>query len=1114
MLPKGQYNPKENEAEMLKFWLDGKYYKPEFEPKQNKVLNKDEEKDDKRETFTIILPPPNANGNLHLGHMSGYAYQDIMGRYNRMKGKKVLLLPGKDHAGIQTEVVFEEQLRAKGKTKKDLGRESFYRACYEFCMKNSERARSQEQKIGLSADFDRELFTLDPRVVENVLKAFELMYKDGHIYRGKRLINWCPRCQSALADIDTEFKDSETKFVYFKYGFTEPDKEAINIKNKFAGNNVTWKYRDNKNRQGEKTPFTIGTTEEYKLKGEDLQVFGLGFDKLPASGETFTTKAIGILMKLNGNFRLITVAEDFAGDIKEELNKVFTFEIARAAGAHIILFDEYKEDKFYNNGFVMGTVRIETKFGDTAIAVDPDDERYKEYVGKSYDVRTLFGTSKINIISDNAVEESFGTGMVKITPAHSPEDWDIAQRHPKETMPEKQVIDFFGKLNHMAGKYEGMEVKPARETIIEDMKKEGMIVHIDENYKNRIRICERCKHEIEPLISHQWFVNTKPFKDKAKKLVEDGLTEIMPEGKKKTYFEWMKAPEDWCITRQLWWGYRIPVWYKGKRQEFVTETGEVREKIGDKVITSPEDYKDYLEVSINNPESSATSDHGSHTPHLTVIRHGETILNQRGVFAARMPIPLNDNGKENAQKFAKELKDNFDIIITSPTTRAYETAEIISKEKNIPLKVMDLIDDRDMGIAQGFTWEEFEKKFPDIAKENSREVQDNIPESESIKDVETRVDQFLEEIKKNYSDKKILVVTHVSIIRVLKRKLWGMSHEESRAFDPKHLELHKFNLEGSNHTGERVNEIDRTSDFGPRTSPEWFQDEDVLDTWFSSGQWPFLTLNANEDDFDKFYPTQVMETGWDILLFWVTRMMLLNPYRAEKAGLREEKSQIPFSNVYLHGLVLDKNGVKMSKSKGNGIDPFEMMEKYGTDALRFSFVVGNSIGQNYRLYEEKIESYKNFCNKIWNASRFVFMNTEDVEGKEIENITEDDLQYESNKKILTHVRKVKEDTTKFIDKFLFGLAAQTIYEEFWHGFCDVEIEESKIHIYTFKDKETGEIKSEPKEDEKKETKRVLIFALKEYLKMLHPFIPFITERLWREVPKVSTDHESIMYSQW
>ncbi len=907
MLPKGPYQPQLTESEILKFWLDNKFYSPEYRSEKELSTAKEEN----REAFTIVLPPPNANGNLHLGHMSGYAYQDLMGRLARMQGKKVLLLPGKDHAGIQTEVVFEKELEKQGKSKKELGREKFYQLCYDFCTQKAENARNQEKKIGLSADFDRELFTLDPKIVKEVMKAFELMYQDNLIYRDKRIINWCTRCQSALADIDTEFKDSVSPFYYFKYSFINPEPEAIRLKNQFEGQIINWEVKQSQNKDGESLPpFILG---EY----ENTEIIGIGYNDTTIVSNR-KGKVVGIEMRLDNKFRIVVINENFDGDIKTEISKVFLFESRLYAGAHIILFDEYPDNKYYTNGFILGTVRPETKFGDTALAVDPDDQRYKNYVNNKFDVQTLIGTTTITIIADNAVDEGFGTGMVKVTPAHSIEDWDIAQRHKNKAMPEKQVIGFDGKLNHLTGRYEGMTVKEARKAMIPDMVKSGTLVYLDNNYTNRIRICERCKYPIEPLISYQWFVDTKPLKTEAKRLVEQGFTNIMPEGKKKTYIQWMNTEEDWCITRQLWWGYRLPVWYKGKREQYITETGEVKEKIAGKIIDRTEDYKGLLQVRSDNPNTNSAD--------------------------------------------------------------------------------------------------------------------------------------------------------------------------------------------------------------------EWQQDTDVLDTWFSSGQWPFVTLMVKDGDYENFYPTQVMETGWDILLFWVTRMMLLNPYRANHYNKNIDRTQktssnilnfkdqenkiIPFKSVYLHGLVLDKNGVKMSKSKGNGIDPFEMMQKYGTDALRFSFIKGNSVGQNYRLYEEKIASNRNFCNKIWNASKFVLFNIDDNADKLI-TLTQQELSLtDSDKVFLKHIEGLITETTRRLSDFQFGIAADELYDSFWHQFADIYLEQIKTRLYT-KDRDGNPINTTSVEKESRLSAQwMLLYSLEVYLKLLHPFMPFITENIWQALPKHNSESETIMYSRW
>jgi len=1118
MLPKGPYQPQLTESEILKFWLDNKFYAPEYRSERklstaylpqhltSEIPGKSRTtSEDDRETFTIILPPPNANGNLHLGHMSGYAYQDLMGRFARMQGKKVLLLPGKDHAGIQTEVVFERELEKEGISKRELGREEFYRRCYEFCMEKSENARSQEQKIGLSADFDRELFTLDPKIVAEVMKAFELMYKDGLVYRDKRIINWCPRCQSALADIDTEFKDSVSPFYFFKYGFLEPEQDAVKIKNDFKKlEEVEWVFERATTIDGkEKYPFALGTIKGgYNIEVGEMYVHCLGFDNEKLKkGDILKGKPYAILMRLNNKFSLILTNPDFKGDLDKELLKLW--EIAeskkRDAGIYFIKFDEYPEDKFYTNGFVLGTVRPETKFGDTALAVDPDDERYKEYVGKEFEVRTLTGTAKIKVIADKAVDENFGTGMVKVTPAHSMEDWEIAQRHKEDAMPEKQVINFDGKLNHLTGKYEGMTVKEARKAMIPDMKEAGMLVYLDENYQNRIRICERCKHPIEPLISYQWFVDTKPLKAEAKRLVEQGFTEIMPEGKKKTYMQWMDTEEDWCITRQLWWGYRLPVWYKGKREQYITETGEVKEKIADKVIEKVEDYEGLLSVGIDAPDGLSSND----TIQLTVVRHAQSEHNKSGVYAGKFDADLSEEGRLAAETLAKDFTGDFDVIITSPLKRTRQTAEILNKDLKLKLETNDLLVERDYGNLEGLSWEEFEQKFPEEAAQNFEHFQPKLEKGETIAQVEERIDKFLNWLKES-GYKNPLIVTHAGIIRIFERKLSELTPEQSRELGLENLTIRNYKLtdHGIDHT--ETNSTNKS---------EWQQDEDVLDTWFSSGQWPFVTLMAKAGDYENFYPTQVMETGWDILLFWVTRMMLLNPYRARLYQESDEKI-VPFKHVYLHGLVLDKNGIKMSKSKGNGIDPFEMMQKYGTDALRFSFVKGNSVGQNYRLYEEKIAANRNFCNKIWNASKFVMFNIEDNADKLL-NLDRAELKFtDDDKDFLEQIDKLTAETTRRLTEFQFGVAAEELYESFWHQFADIYLEQIKTRLYT-KDRDGNPINTAPEEQESRLAAQwVLLYSLGVYLKLLHPFMPFITENIWQSLPKKEEEAETIMYSRW
>ncbi len=1156
MLPKGQYNPKETEGEILKFWLENKFYRPEYvsekklstayvgqrtedteqrsEVRGQKISNDPStslrtENDERqaengerrtenggqrskfkdqgsrikgeRETYTNILPPPNANGNLHLGHMSGYAYQDLMGRFQRMIGKKVLLLPGKDHAGIQTEVVYERDVLDKqGIKKRELGREEFYKRCYQFCMEQAENARQQEKNLGLSADFDRELFTLDPRIVDEVLKTFIDFYNDDLIYRDKRLINWCPRCYTALADIDTEYKDSEGQFVYFKYAFPEPDEYILKIKRKYA-NKKTIAVVERK--KGQECVNSKGEKYQWKfdyygyIEGEanpndddDLDVIFIGFEEGLEMGDKLEGIAIGIMMRLDGDHKLLVAKEGTAEDI---INKIildlYDMFPKKFGGVHLIKFADYPDDKFYRNGFVIGTVRPETIFGDTAIACNPDDERYQEFIDKEIELLGPQGKVKMKIIGDSAVDKEFGTGLLKVTPAHAKEDWEIAMRH-KEIMPEKQCIGFDGKMNHLAGKYKGMWVKEARKQMLEDMKNDGLLVRIEESYKNRVQICERCKYPIEPLVSYQWFLDTKPLKAKARELVEKGFTNIMPEGKKNVYLNWMDQPEDWCITRQLWWGYRVPVWYKSQPEEYVTESGEVKEKIGEKIMHTRDDYKKAMLVAQKPPGIN-----------LTVVRHGESEGNVLGLLCGQTDYKLTENGKQKAHELSSTIEKErakFDLIISSTLSRARETAEILNKKLNVEIIESDLLMERNEGDLTG-------KKLSDLSEIESKkfQFQDNVPNGESISDVENRIDKFIDWVRNNYSDKKnILIVTHAGPIRVFLRKLGGLTLEESRKHRLENLETIDLTISENN----------------------WVQDEDVLDTWFSSGQWPVLTLLASEahKDFKEYYPTQVMETGWDILIFWVTRMMLLCPYKATKV-LHLEKGELegvdgniiaPFKNVYLHGLVLDKNGVKMSKSKGNGIDPFEMMQKYGTDALRLSFVVGNKVGQNYRLFEEKIEGFRNYCNKIWNVSKFILMNLENA-GFDPVGINKEDLKYaDDDEKMLNHIQELIESSTKNMHNFNFGITAQNLYESLWHTFADEYIEKVKTRIYT-KDREGNSINTSVEaQDSRKSALWVLWYCLDTYMRLLHPFIPFITEKIWGAIPKSVDEAETLMYAQW
>jgi broad specificity phosphatase PhoE len=484
-------------------------------------------------------------------------------------------------------------------------------------------------------------------------------------------------------------------------------------------------------------------------------------------------------------------------------------------------------------------------------------------------------------------------------------------------------------------------------------------------------------------------------------------------------------------------------------------------------------------------------DNGSQL-NISVLRHGETEYNKLAKFHGITDIELNKTGREQAHEAKEKLGADYDVIISSPLKRARQTAKIVNEKLGLEIIENDLLKERDFGNLEGLTWEEFSEQYPNEASKNHKDFQPELEKGETIEDVEKRLREFINWLKTS-GYKNPLIVTHAGVIRVIERKLNNLTPEQSRENDPKNLELRNYKL----------------------SVAEWVQDEDVLDTWFSSGQWPYLTLMVKEGDFDEFYPTQVMETGWDILLFWVTRMMLLNPYRAKKLNPEGTDEQIvPFKNVYLHGLVLDKNGIKMSKSKGNGIDPFEMMQKYGTDALRYSFIKGNSAGQNYRLYEEKVSSNRNFCNKIWNASKFVLFNIEDC-GEKLINTNQTELNFtQDDEEMLEHIDKLAVETTRRLEEFKFGIAADELYESFWHYFADVYLEKIKTRLYT-KDRDGNAINTSEEEMESRFSAQWLIlYSLETYLKLLHPFIPFLTEKIWQSLPKRDEESESIMYSEW
>ncbi len=702
------YEPGKIEEKWYNFWLEQGYFTPKIDPE--------------KKPFVIIMPPPNVTGELHLGHALTDTLEDIMVRWHRMKGEPTLWLPGADHAGIATQVVIEQQLAQRGQTKDDIGRENFTKLAWEWANERREGIRQQHQMLGASCDWTRECFTLDKAPSKAVRTAFVRLYQKGLIYRGERMINWCPRCQTALSDLEVDHKDIMGHLYYIRYPLANSD----------------------------------------------------GF---------------------------ITVA----------------------------------------------TTRPETFFGDTAVAVNPADERYKNFIGKNVTLPII--NKEIPIIADEAVDPSFGTGALKITPAHDPTDFEVAQRH---NLPLVNIMNPDATLNENANSYKGMERFTCRDKVIADLRDKGLLEKI-EPYPHSVGHCNRCQTMIEPQVSMQWFIQTQPLAKTAIEAVREGSISIIPEHFTKVYFDWMENIRDWCISRQLWWGHRIPVWY------------------------------------------------------------------------------CQDCGKPTA-------------AVDEPT-----------------------------------------------------------------------------------------VCTHCG-------------------------------------------------------SKQIIQDPDVLDTWFSSALWTHSTLGwpDDTDDLRYFYPTSVMETGYDILFFWVARMIMM--------GL-EDTDRIPFHTVYLHGLIRDESGEKMSKLRGNVINPSEAIAKYGVDALRFALTTGSSLGNDINLGKGKLESSRNFANKLWNATRFIFqsMDAEPLKGQ-VWQIGIEKPQRIEDRWIHSQLNGLIKNVTKLMEEFQFGEASQQIYDFIWSKFCDWHIEIAKIRL---RDHSTPS------------PLPFLVNTLEVSLRLLHPFMPCITEELWQNLKQRLPDESQL-----
>ncbi len=693
---------KKRESEIYKNWEENGYFSP--------VIDKD------KKPFVISMPPPNVTAKLHIGHALDDTIQDILIRYHRMLGEPTLYVPGTDHASIATEVKVVEKLKKEGKSKESLGREKFLEEAWKWKEEYGGKIVEQQRKLGLSCDWQRARFTMDEGCSKAVLEVFERLYNEGIIYKGERLVNWCPECKTPISDIEVEYEEQKSNL---------------------------WHIR-------------------YKIENSD-------------------------------------------------------------------------------NYVVVATTRPETMLGDTAVAVNPNDDRYKDIVGKRVFLPIV--NKYIPVVADRYVDMEFGTGVVKITPAHDPNDFKVGKRHDLEVI---NILNEDGTLNEKAGKYEGMTTLEAREEIVKELKDIGALVKIEPHVHN-VGSCYRCHHTIEPYISNQWFVRMEELAKPAIEAVKNGDIKFIPKRFEKIYLNWMENIEDWCISRQLWWGHRIPAYY-------CKECG--------KVTVSKE--------------------------HITTCECGGEVV----------------------------------------------------------------------------------------------------------------------------------------------------------------------------------------------------QDEDTLDTWFSSALWPFSILGwpDNTEDYSYFYPNSVLVTGYDIITFWVSKMIFSGLHYTNK---------IPFENVYIHGLVRDSQGRKMSKSLGNGVDPIEVIENYGTDALRFSLTQNISAGNDMRYMPEKLETARNFANKLWNAAKFVNMYIDDIAVENVENFLPAD------KWILTKLSKLEKEVKDNLDKYELGVPLQKLYDFIWSDFCDWYIEIVKTRLY---DKETNPFSYSV-------AVWTLNHVLVQVIKMLHPYMPFITEEIYQNL---HTDKNSIM----
>ncbi len=908
-MPLKEYNPKEIEEKWYKIWLEHDLFKADNE-------------DTTRPYFSVVMPPPNVTGTLHIGHALNMTLQDVVVRMKRQKGFNTLWLPGFDHAGIATQWVVTRQLKEKGINKFDLGREQFIEKVWEWVPVARDKIKQQIEKLGASCDWSRQRFTLDEGFSRAVREAFFKLYEEGLIYKAPYIVNWDPVDRTAISDLEVIYEEKNGKIWYIKYPLED----------------------------------------------------GSGY---------------------------ITVA----------------------------------------------TTRPETMLGDTAVAVNPEDERYKDLIGKKIrlplapEERTTWDGKKISnlipIIADEYVDPEFGTGAVKITPAHDPNDFEVGKRH---SLPMVIVMDESAKMNENAGKYKGLDRYEARKQIVKDLEELGLLEKVEDHF-HKVGHSERSGAVVEPYLSIQWFVNTRQLAKDAIKVVEEGDIRFIPENWKKTYLNWMYEIRDWCISRQIWWGHRIPVWYCQDCNQTNVFSDDIYENLAQKVV-----FNLYADSKISQ---------------LFTQKELETILNKQN---------FNQPDKTNLEFYEKFVFD-----------KGIEDLKDSDKIKNF--------------------LNTYYKKVPVIVQNTQGDV---------CKSFIPNIVYYLAEngyLENSFSEQNIIegFKKHKKEIKYIYETVLGIEIDESIFDDPQKLKEVLINYSyGNCEDGQifftevqeyfsiikdHIKEIKYIIDLKCENcgSPFLKQEEDVLDTWFSSGLWPFGTLGWPEQlkDLERFYPTSLLVTGFDIIFFWVARMIMM--------GMHFMKEK-PFDDVYIHALVRDEKGEKMSKTKGNVIDPLDMIEKYGADALRFTLTALAAQGRDIRLSEKIIEGYKHFANKIWNASKFVLTNLEDylMEGTIYQTPEGLNLAPE-DKWILTKLQETIKESDRSIENYQYNEYAHRLYDFFWHEYCDWYIEFVKERIYkgSEKDKQTA--------------LTVLVYVLNDSMKLLHPIMPFITEEIWQKIPYKDAD---------